>query len=159
MKEGYLQLKIAELDAKCKKIDEMISLEKSKIQLLEGRVGGSKELIKKLKDLESFKQETVKQIKKENQEVLTSQIDKISKKIADNIESSIIKKQKEMDNNLDFMKSIEEIVNKQNKIISDLDKKIDYLMKHNELFMMKLVNKSIISDREVNEMHKRSEKK
>lgn len=159
MKEGYLQLKIAELDAKCKKIDEMISLEKSKIQLLEERVGGSKELIKKLKDLESFKQETVKQIKKENQEVLTSQIDKISKKIADNIESSIIKKQKEMDNNLDFMKNIEEIVNKQNKIISDLDKKIDYLMKHNELFMMKLVNKSIISDREVNEMHKRSEKK
>ena len=34
MKEGYLQMKIAELNEKCKNIDNMINLEKSKIILL-----------------------------------------------------------------------------------------------------------------------------
>ena len=44
MKEGYIQLKISELNDKCNKIDQMFSLEKSKIELLEERV----EVLKKI---------------------------------------------------------------------------------------------------------------
>jgi len=62
MKEGYLQLKIAELSDKCKQIDQMISMEKRKIESLEQSVDGLKELIKKLKDLENFKDTILKQI-------------------------------------------------------------------------------------------------
>ena len=51
MKEGYLQLKIQELNDKCTQIDQMIKMEKSKIELLEESVGGLKNLIKKLKDI------------------------------------------------------------------------------------------------------------
>ena len=60
MKEGYLQLKISELNDKCTQIDQMISMEKSKIELLEQRVGGFKELIKKLQDLDEFKDRILK---------------------------------------------------------------------------------------------------
>jgi len=70
MKEGYLQLKISELNDKCKQIDQMISMEKSKIELLEQRVGGFKELIKKLRDLDEFKDIILKQIKRDNQEII-----------------------------------------------------------------------------------------
>ena len=81
MKEGYIQLKISELNDKCNKIDQMFSLEKSKIELLEERVGGLKELIKKLKDLESFKENILKEIKKENQNIMSKEIKRISDKI------------------------------------------------------------------------------
>ena len=52
MKEGYIQLKISEINDKCKQIEQMISMEKKRIELLEQRVGGFKELIKKLQDLD-----------------------------------------------------------------------------------------------------------
>ena len=75
MKEGYLQMKIAELDNKCKKIDQMINMEKSKIILLQEQVGGFKNLIKKLKDLDELKKQTISIIKHENEEIMKKQID------------------------------------------------------------------------------------
>ena len=57
------------------------------------------------------------------------------------------------------MKKYEEDITKQEEIINDLNDKINYLSKHNEYLMMKLVNKAVLSDREVNEMDKRSAKK
>jgi len=159
MKDGYLQLKIQELNDKCKQIDQMFSMEKSKIELLEERVGGLKDLIKKLKDLEEYKENILKDIKKENQQVLSQEINSISDKISQNIDSLLKNKGREFDKNLDYLKKLENKIDKQNEIITELNKKIDYLMKHNELFMMKLVNKTVLSDREVNELHSRSSKK
>ena len=74
MKEGYLQLKISGLNDKCKQIDQMISMEKSKIDLLEQRVGGSKDLIKKLQDLNEFKDKILKQIHIDNKEILEKEV-------------------------------------------------------------------------------------
>jgi len=159
MKDGYLQLKIQELNDKCKQIDQMFSMEKSKIELLEERVGGLKDLIKKLKDLEEYKENILKDIKKENQQVLSQEINSISDKISQNIDSLLKNKGREFDKNLDYLKKLENKIDKQNEIITELNKKINYLMKHNELFMMKLVNKTVLSDREVNELHSRSSKK
>ena len=55
MKEGYLQLKIAELNEKCDQIEKMLSLEDSKLQFLQEKVGEYKEVIKKLQDIISLK--------------------------------------------------------------------------------------------------------
>ena len=159
MKEGYLQLKISELNDKCKKIDQMFSLEKSKIELLEERVGGLKELIKKLKDLESFKENILKELKKENQEMIDREIKNISDRIPKSFGEIIEDKTKEIDGFLNKMKIYEGEIEKQEKIINDLTEKINYLSKHNEYLMMKLVNKVVLSDREVNELDRRSSKK
>lgn len=43
-------------------------------------------------------------------------------------------------------------------LIDDMNEKISYLVKHNEYLMMKLVNKAVLSDREVNELDRRSSK-
>jgi hypothetical protein len=159
MKEGYLQLKISELNDKCTQIDQMISMEKSKIKLLEQRVGGFKELIKKLQDLDEFKDKILKQIQKDNQELLAEEIKSISDKIAENIDSLVKNKTKEIENILNYMKSREKEIDQQTEMISQVNKKINYLLNHNNFLMMKLVNKGVLSDREVTELHSRSSKK
>lgn len=159
MKEGYIKLKIAEINDKCKQIEQMISMEKSKIELLEHRVGGFKELIKKLQDLDDFKANMIKEIKKDNQDLLEKEIKNISKKVSDDIELSMIGKIKEIEKIMKFITSREKELDNQTEKISQIDKKIDYLLNHNNFLMMKLVNKGILSDREVNELHIRSSKK
>lgn len=159
MKEGYIQLKISELNEKFNKIDQMFSLEKSKIELLEERVGGLKELIKKIKDLEKFKENILKEIKKENENIIYKEINNISEKIPKSAGEIIKNKTKEIDVFLGKMKNYEEKIKKQEILITNLEEKINYLLKHNEYLMMKLVNKVVLSDREVNELDKRSSKK
>ena len=159
MKEGYLQLKIQELNDKCTKINQMISMEKSKIELLEQRVGGLKELIKKLEELDKFKEIQLKQIMDENKELLEKEITNISKKIADEVEVIVKNKIKEIETTKKYLTNRENEMKEQNKIISQMNEKISFLLKHNELLMMKLVNKALLTDREVDEMHIRSSKK
>ena len=159
MKEGYLQLKISELNDKCTKIDHMISMEKSKIELLEEKVGGLKELIKKLKDLEVFKENILKQIREDNQKIIEDEIKSITKKIEKNIDLLVKDKTKEIEKILDYMRNREKDLNQQNEMILENNNKINYLLKHNNFLMMKLVNKGILSDREVNELDIRSSKK
>jgi len=159
MKEGYLQLKIQELNDKCTHIDQLISMEKSKIELLEQRVGGLKELIKKLEELDKFKENQQKQITEKNKELLEKEINNISKKIADEIEIIVKNKIEDIEKTMKYLTNRENEIKEQNKIISQLNEKISFLLKHNELLMMKLVNKALLTDREVNEMHIRSSKK
>ena len=105
MKEGYLQLKIQELNDKCTKIDQMIKMEKSKIELLEESVGGLKNLIKKLKDLENFKENLQKQIKKDNEENISKEIKKLSIKISEKANSTIENKIYEIGKTLGLKKN------------------------------------------------------
>ncbi len=159
MKEGYLQLKISELNDKCAKIDQMISMEKSKIGLLEEKVGGLKELIKKLKDLDEFKDYILKQIREENQKIIEEETKLISKKIEKNINLLLKDKTKELEKILDYIRNREKDMSQQNENILQNNNKLNYLLKHNNFLMMKLVNKGVLSDREVNELDMRSSKK
>jgi hypothetical protein len=159
MKEGYLQLKISKLNDKCTEIDQMISMEKSKIKILEERVGGFKELIKKLRDLDEFKERILKQIKIDNKELLLENIKSISDNMSDNIDFLIKNKINEIESILNYMRTRKKEIDRQTKLISQMNDKINYLLKHNDYLMMKLVNKGFLSDREVTELHNRSSKK
>jgi len=159
MKDGYLQLKISELNEKCTQIDQMILMEKSKIELLEQRIGGLKELVKKLEELDKFKENQLKQIRDENNVLLEKEINNVSKKIADDVEEIVKNKIRDFEKTMKYLTNRENEIKEQNKVISQINEKISYLLKHNELLMMKLVNKAVLTDREVNEMHIRSSKK
>lgn len=158
MKEGYIQLKIAEINDKCKNIEQMINFEKSKIQLLEEKVGGFKDLIKKLENIDNFKDNLLKEIKKENKDFLEDEINKISKKIASDIEDVLITKIKDLENKITYIIKQENELDKQTEMIKEINNKISYLLNYNNFLMMKLVNKAVLSDGEVNEMHMRSTK-
>lgn len=158
MKEGYLQLKIAELNDKCKKIEQMLSLEESTLELLNQRVGDSKEMVKKLKNLESFKTKIIKEITEENEKLTKQYIENLSKKFSDMVETTLKNKSKGINNSLDYLQKREKNIEQLLETINDLNKQISFLLEHNNLLMMKLVNKGLISDQEVNEMHRRASK-
>jgi hypothetical protein len=159
MKEGYLQTKIAELNEKCKQIDHMITMEKSKILLLTEQVGGFKELLKKLKDIERIKEETVNHINNENEKLIKNQIEKIQNKTTKIIETKLHQKTQNIDKTFDYLQERENEINKHTEMISNQTKEINFLIEHNNLLMMKLANKGIITQREIDEMHRRSSKK
>jgi len=159
MKEGYLQMKIAELNENCNKIDQMIKMEKSKLILLQEQVGGFKELLKKLKNIDEFKKQTIEFIKNENKKILTDEINNLSKKISDEYGKIFDQKNKKID---DFLQNTENIQSEQKNIEEKINKKlneVEYLLEHNNLLMMKLANKGLITEREINEMNTRSIKK
>jgi len=158
MKEGYLQLKIAEMNDKLNKIDQMFSMEKSKINLLEERVGGLKDLIKKLKKIDDFKENILKEINNKNKKIIEEEIQNISKKIENKIKLLIIEKTKEIENIYNYIKSREIQLDGQEETINSMRDDTKYLLKYNEILMMKLVNKGIFTDREVNELERRSSK-
>jgi len=64
-----------------------------------------------------------------------------------------------MEKTLNYVKDRESKSNQQTDVLVDINNKLDYLLNHNNYFMMKLANKGILSDREVTEMDKRSSKK
>ena len=156
MKNGYLQLKISELNDKIIKLDQIIKMENSKIDLLEGRLGNLKQLIKKLKDLDNFKNNIIKENKVENKKIINNQIEKLTKKISNDIDSILKTKFKDMDEISLLLKNNIDTIKKQIGVISDLTYNISYLKLCNEFLMMKLVNKAIISDREVEEINRRA---
>jgi len=159
MKEGYLQMKIAELNDKCRKIDQMINMEKSKIILLEEQVGGFKELLKKLKDLDEIKKQTINLITEENKKIMEEHIDLLSNKISKTYKNTIEDKNKKIDEFLKEMNEIDIKKKDENNILLEKNNEIEYLLEHNNLLMMKLANKGILSQREIDEMHLRSNKK
>ena len=159
MKEGYLQIKIAELNDKCKEIDKMINLEKSKIILFQEQVGGLKDLLKRLKNLDEMKKQTVREINQENEKIIKNHIDKLSKKINETYKKSIEDKNKKIDNFLINIEKIENEKKDRDKLFYRKINEINYLLEHNILLMMKLANKGILSEREINEMDVRSYKK
>lgn len=159
MKEGYLQTKIAELNDKCKQIDQMISMEKSKLLLLQEQVGGFKELLKKLKDIEEIKEQTVSHINRENEKLIKRHIEELSNNITGIIETSLKNKTQKIDEALHCLREQEKNMGQQVETIEQQTKDISFLMEHNNLLMMKLVNKGVLSDRDVTEMQRRSSKK
>jgi hypothetical protein len=159
MKEGYLQAKIAELNDKCKQIDQMISMEKSKLLLLQEQVGGFKELLKKLKNIEEIKEQTVSHINEENEKLIKRHIEELSKNVTDIIETSLKHKTQKIDETLNYLRKREGEINQQSETITQQTKDISFLIEHNNLLMMKLANKGILTQREIDEMHRRSSKK
>jgi len=159
MKEGYLQTKIAELNTRCQKIEQKLSLEQTTLELLQERVGGFKELLKKLKNIQEFKEEMAIQIKEENEEIIKDQIDRVSNKSAKNIDKILDQKSKQINEALDFLEKREKLLSELKNDITNASNEIEYIIKFKEILMMKLVNKGILSDQEVDEVHRRALKK
>jgi len=87
--------------------------------------------------------------------MLSKEIKELSEKIPDEADKMIGDKTKKIDK---FLEKYEEDIRKHAKLMDNMNSKINYLVKHNEYLMMKLVNKMILSDREVNELDRRSAK-
>jgi len=159
MKEGYLQTKIAELDDKCKKIDQMISIQESKMRRLRQRVGNYKELLNNLNDVQNVKDKIIDHITKENEKLLKKHIEDLSDEIHSIVNASLDGKAQTINEALDYLNKREDEIKQQAETVLQQTKEINFLMEYNNLLMMKLVNKGFLSDQDVTEMKRRSVKK
>jgi len=159
MKEGYLQTKIAELNDKCKQIDQMISIQESKMRRLRQRVGNYKELLNKLNDVQNVKDQIIDHITEENERLIKKHIEDLSDEIHGIVDVSLDGKTQTINEALDYLNKREGEIKHQAETIVQQTKEINFLMEHNNLLMMKLVNKGVISDQDVTEMQRRAAKK
>ena len=159
MKEGYLQLKIAELNDKCKKIERMLSLEDSKLQLLQEKVGEYKEVIKKLKDVQDFKTQTTNDIREDNEKIIKNQVERVSKELSKVLNELVTDKADKINETLQFLQRREGELAKQERTLEQHTKDLIFLLEHNEILMMKLVNRNVLSGQDVTEMQRRATKR
>jgi hypothetical protein len=109
--------------------------------------------------LETFKEQIAKEIKSENQKLIDVELEKISKNVSKQVDKILATKSQNLDKTADYLKNKESEFKKQSAVLNDIYKEIIYLREHNQILMMKLVNKGILSDREVEEIDRRSLKK
>ncbi len=159
MKEGYLQTKIAELNDKCKQIDQMISIQESKMRRLRQRVGNYKELLNKLNDVQNVKDQIIGHITEENERLIKKHIEDLSDEIHGIVDVSLDGKAQTINEALDYLNEREGEIKQQAETIVQQTKEINFLMEYNNLLMMKLVNKGVLSDQDVTEMQRRAAKK
>lgn len=159
MKEGYLQLKITEFSEKLNKFEQMLKFEDSKLQLLQEKVGEYKEVITKLKDIQDFKSQTTADICRENEKIISDQVEQASKKLTAVLNELVASKANKINEIYLYLQKREEELAKQAAALEKHSKDLMYLMEHNEILMMKLVNKEVLSSQDVSEMERRSAKK
>ena len=138
MKEGYLQLKIAELNEKCNQIEKMLSLEDSKLRFLQEKVGEYKEVIKKLKDIQDFKTQAVMDIREENEKIIINHVEQVSHKLSEVLNELVTNKANKINETLQFLQKREEELTKQAAALDQHTKDLTFLLEHNEFLMMKI---------------------
>ena len=159
MKEGYLQMKITEFNDKCTQLEQMLSLEDSKIRLLQEKVGEYKDVIKKLQDIQEFKNQTITEIRKENETVLKNQTEQISQRLSKLLKELTTSKEDKLNQTLQLLQKREEEISKQTELLDKHTKELIFLLEHNEILMMKLVNRKVLTEHDVIEMQRRATKK
>jgi len=159
MKEGYLQKKLVELNEKCRTLDQMISFEKANIERLQEQVGGFKQLLKRLKNVEEFKEQVMREIIDENRKHIDSISEKIIREMNKTIDKTLEHRSKDLKNAIQQLKKYEEEMRLNLERLEEISKTVDYLFEYNRLFMLKLMNKGIISNREITEIDRRAKKR
>jgi len=159
VKEGYLQLKIAELNEKIAKIEELIKFEESKLELLQEKVGEYKEVIKKLKDIDQFKQQSLDELRKENKNIIDEQTKQLTRQLTKLHQDLLESKAMDINKILDEIKKREHHLKQQTVSFEQQRKDLVYLKEYTDILVMKLVNKNILSAQDVNQLENRSAKK
>jgi uncharacterized phage infection (PIP) family protein YhgE len=159
MKEGYLQMKIAEFNDKCNQIEQTLSMEEAKIRLLQEKVGEYKEIIKKFQDIQEFKHQAILEIRKENESILKNQIEQVSQQLSELLTEITTSKAEKINEALQALQKRNEQIDKQEEIIKQNTKELIFLLEHNEILMMKLINRKVLSEHDIIEMQRRAAKK
>ena len=159
MKEGYLQLKIAELNEKCNQIEQQLAFENSKLQLLQEKVGEYKAVIKRLEDIQMFKTQTVKEIREENEKIIKNHVEHVSHQLSKVLNELATRKADAITETLHLLEKRQEDLTKQAAVLEQHAQQLAFLLGHTEILMMKLVNRNVLTEHDVMEMQRRATKK
>lgn len=159
MKEGYFQKKLTELSEKQQDLSKVLKLYESEIDRLESRIGGLKPVIKRLNDVEAFKQQSLDVLKKENAKRINRVKHEIDEKVSKQVKDIIREKASILEKNSEQIEKDEALFKKYAKSISSIESEISFVKEFHRLLVMKLVNKGVLSYHEQQEINQRATKK
>lgn len=159
MKEGYFQKKLTELAEKQQDLSSDLKLLEAEIDRIESRVGGLKPLIRRLNNIESFKEQVLDELKKKNSEKIKIVQDEFEDQLKKQVRDVTHKKADTLRESVDQVKEDKELFKKYVKSIDSIESEIKFVKEFHRLLVMKLVNKGILSYREQREINKRAMKK
>lgn len=158
MKEGYLQGKIGELFEKSREIEQIHKMQQEELNRFQEQIGGFKQLLKRLKEVETFNESSLKTIQEENTNIFNETIEKaiyrLQKTIKDDLEhrSFVLN---ELHSHLEEDKKLFVHYTHQ---LDTLDQSLSFLTEYHRLLALKLINKGILSTREKEEIERRAKK-
>ena len=156
MKEGYLQNKIRELDYKLKQQMEMAEHLNKELQLVIDSKKQYKGLFNKIKDLDKFKEKTLKEINKQNKIEIKSIMDQsqklIDKQVQKAVENSYQKVKTYVDREIAKSKDKEFDIN----LVLKNSKSIYFNEQLSELLIDELIKERIISNERAEIIKKRA---
>jgi conjugal transfer/entry exclusion protein len=156
MKEGYLQNKIRELDYKLKQQMELAEHLNKELQMFIDSKKEYKGLFNKLKELDKFKEKTLKEINKQNKIEIKSNMDQsheiIDKHIHESVEKSVQKVKTYVDKEIAKSKDKEIDIN----LVSKNSKSIYFNEQLSELLIEELIKERIISNERAEIIKKRA---
>jgi hypothetical protein len=159
MKEGYVQMKLAEFSDKCNQIEQMLTMEDAKIRLLQEKVGEYKEFIKKLQDVQTFNTQALAELKKENEALQKAHVERISHRLSEELKELTMNKAETINETIASLQKREKELARHAELLKKHSKDLIFLLEHNDILMMKLVNRKVLNEHDVVEMQRRSSKK
>jgi DNA anti-recombination protein RmuC len=159
MKEGYFQKKLTEIAEKQQDLSKALQLYESDINRLESRIGGLKPVIKRLNDIELFKEKSLDELKKENEKKINRVQDELGENVSKQVKNLIRKKSEILEKSINQINQDAALFKKYATSISSIESEILYVKEFHRLLVMKLVNKGILSYHEQQEIDRRASKK
>jgi hypothetical protein len=158
MKEGYFQKKLTELAEKQQSLSSALKLIDAEIDRLEYRIGELKPVIKRLNNVEAFKEQSLNELKQSNdikiEQVKTELEDELKKQVKE----ITTKKAAVLEESNQQIKKDEELFSRYANKISTIESEIGYVKEFHRLLVMKLVNKGVLSYHEQQEIDRRASK-
>jgi len=159
MKEGYFQKKLTELAEKQQALSSSLELLHAEIDRLESRIGGLKPVVKRLNDVEKFKEQSLAELSKRNDDRIKRVQDQFADELKKQVRDVTRKKADTLKKSLQEIEEDKTLFKKYVESISSIEKEISYVKEFHRLLVMKLVNKGVLSYHEQQEIDRRSKKK
>jgi hypothetical protein len=156
MKDGYLQIKIRELDYKLKQQMQLAQNLEKQLQMVIDTKKEYKTLFNKLKRIDKFQENLLKEISKKNKIEMKSIFDNSHELINEYVKKSIDKNNKNMKKF--FENELKKLENNQidNELFQKLSKKINFIEQLNLLLMEELLKERVISNERLEIIKKRA---
>lgn len=159
--EGYMKLKIRELKEDLNEVQKSIDMYVQLIKNIETTTGQYKEFIKKLKSVESYKEELSEQINNEYKTLTEKVLDDVNNRVDALVENKLNESYDE------FMTSMEQrcntLVEKQNKktdkLVENLVEQLSRATAQNETLTDMLIKRQVLTFDEIERLEDEIEKK
>ena len=159
MKEGYYQSKAADFSEKLQNFEHRLKMAETEYERFQLQLGQFKQLLKKLRNIEEFQENGIKQIIMDNESLISSKLDQIFQTTEKKMEKIVAQKTKLLEEALQQIAKDEKKLQNALQQIEEFQIEISYHKEFQKLLMLKLINRGVLNHRELQEVELRAKKR